>query len=97
MKLTKKEVSRLVYSRPDSGFGGKTKWSAVGLVLAEHQVNVAALEKCMMKAWGRHKPASFRHLRNNRFINKRQTNLFSPKGQLKTYWSSKMHCATYIY
>ena len=46
----------------------KPKWTAVGMVLMERQVNAAALERCMLRAWGLRSPASFRHLDNNRFV-----------------------------
>lgn len=66
--LTEKEVQGIVIEDLDSDLGSNHRWVAIGKVCCPRQLNLAAFDRAMQKAWGLHGQAEFKEIGENRFV-----------------------------
>ncbi|KAK1666142.1 hypothetical protein QYE76_054301 [Lolium multiflorum] len=66
--LTEKEAAGLIIKGTDSSHSPQPRWAMVGMVCSLRKLVIGALEKAMQRAWGLHRPATFRDIGDNRFV-----------------------------
>jgi hypothetical protein len=66
--LTDKEASGLVIKGIEPSKVPRPRWAVVGKVCSPRKLVIRALERAMEKAWGLHRPATFRDIGDNRFV-----------------------------
>jgi hypothetical protein len=66
--LTEKEASGLVIKDLPSLQVPCPKWAIVGKVCSPRKLVIGALEQVMQRAWGLHRSAQFKDIRENRFV-----------------------------
>jgi hypothetical protein len=68
MVLTEKEATGLVIKDLVASSIPKPKWVIVGKACSPCRLIISALERAMQRAWGLHRPANFKDIRENRFV-----------------------------
>jgi hypothetical protein len=66
--LTDKESSGLLIRGIEQSCIPRPRWAVVGKVCSPRQLVIGALERAMQRAWGLHRQAQFKDIRDNRFV-----------------------------